>query len=428
MSNKRQIYTKSKIKKFVASSKEGKYYIAPNFFLEITKSGKASWKTRFRFNGKAYERTIGTYGENNAYFMSFKDALDKAEEFRDSLDIKENPLERSHTQIKTVDDLVTEFFAKKQLKYKKERKVYEEIKPILGEKLVRNVTSMDVERVVKSIVDSGRKSIAAIAVGLLKNVFDYASIHKLIFENVAAHLSKEHHAGQKDSDRTVNLKKSQIKKAFKVFQQFPLQAKLTNQCAIALYIIFGMRKSELLKAKWTDFDEDERELIIRPTKTGKDELQIIVPETVLPIFRYLKHMANGSPFIFPALKDSTTEHLSESTLNAMIRKFFKVHKTKQVEFDNPMGQLNVPRFYVHDLRRTFTTIASDHSFPSLVVELALNHKKKRSMKPYDFSTRPMERGEMYELMAEVILPLTNLIPLVQEQLQENIAPSLPQAA
>lgn len=124
-------------------------------------------------------------------------------------------------------------------------------------------------------------------------MFDYADIHNLIIENVADHLDKKHHAGQKDSKSTVTLQKSQIKKVFQVFQQFPLQAKLTNQCAIALNLIFGMRKSELLRAKWVDFDEEELELIVRPTKKGDEQLAIAVPESVLPVFRYLKQMANG---------------------------------------------------------------------------------------------------------------------------------------
>lgn len=70
MTKPRTIYTKSKIQKLIAKSIQGKYYVANNFFLEITKSGKACWKTRFRLHGKAYEKIVGTYGENNAYFIA----------------------------------------------------------------------------------------------------------------------------------------------------------------------------------------------------------------------------------------------------------------------------------------------------------------------------------------------------------------------
>lgn len=428
MTKQRKIYTKSKIQKLIAKSQQGKYYVADNFFLEITKSGKAIWKTRFRLHGKAYEKTVGTYGENNAYFMSFEDAIKKAGGFRKSLNKKLHPIECPHTQIETVDDLVTQFFENRKYKYTREKKVYEEIKPILGNKLVREVTSIDLETIIKNIVDSGRTSIAVIAIGLLRNVFDYADIHNLTIENVAAHLDKKHHAGQKDSNSTVTLQKSQIKKVFQVFQQFPMQAKLTNQCAIALYLIFGMRKSELLRAKWVDFDEEELELIVRPTKKGNEQLAITVPKSVLPVFRYLKQMANSSPFIFPTINGSSSGHLSESTLNAMIKVFFTSHKTRKVEFDNPLGNLNIPKFSVHDLRRTFTTIAADYKVNSNVIELGLNHLKRKSIRPYEHSSRPSEREEMYELMAGLILPLTNLIPVLEQQVQEDVATSLPLVA
>ncbi|MEC9430360.1 MAG: integrase family protein [Pseudomonadota bacterium] len=429
MTSKTQIYVqKEDILAHVENAERGKYYVAPNIFLEITPTGKANWRTRFKFKGKRYEKVIGAYGEDNPYFMSYGDAIEKSKDFQKSFAARENPLERPHAMIETVDELMTAFLAHTTYKYEKEQKVYEEIKPLLGEMRIKKVTSADLEKIIKRLVDSERISIAVIAVGLFKNLFDYASIHKLIKENVAAHLNKAKHAGQTNEVRKVRLRLSQIRKVFNVFQQYPTQARLAHQCAIALYIIFGFRKGELLSAKWQDFDEEEQELTVRPSKMGDEELTVRIPDAVLPLFSYLRSQANDSSFIFPTIRCSASGHLSLSTLNAMINTFFKAHKTRTVEINNPMGELNIPKFCVHDLRRTFTTIAADHRVADNVIELGLNHLKRKSIRPYDHSSRPQERGEMYELMAEVILPLTNLIPLVQEQLQENIAPSLPQAA
>ena len=428
MTKKRQIYTEAEIQAYVAEATQGKYYVAPNIYLEITKKGKANWKTRFRFNGKAFEKIVGTYGEGNPYYMSYEGAINSSIKFQRSLTAKENPLERSHAMIETVNDLMTTFIEHKTCKYEKEQKVYEEIKPTLGKKRIDKVTCADLEKVIKEMVDSDRKSIAAIAVGLFKNLFDYASTHNLVTQNVAAHLKKTHHAGQTDEVRKIHLTLPQIRKVFSVFQRYPAQATLTNQCAIALYVIFGFRKSELLTAKWKDFNRVERELTIRPTKKGQEELTVKIPKSVMPIFDYLQQQAGDSSFIFPSKGGSMSGHVSESTLNAMIRTFYKTHKTQSVQFDNPLRAESVPEFCVHDLRRTFSTIAADHAVKSNVIELGLNHKKRKSIRPYDHSTRPRQRKKMYKLLAKKILPLTNLLTLIDKQLQEADAVSLPKAA
>lgn len=112
----------------------------------------------------------------------------------------------------------------------------------------------------------------------------------------------------------------------------------------------------------------------------------------------------------------------------MIKVFFTSHKTRKVEFDNPLGNLNIPKFSVHDLRRTFTTIAADYKVNSNVIELGLNHLKRKSIRPYERSSHPLKREEMYVLMAELLLPVMNILPLVQEQLEEKYLPVLDEAA
>jgi len=414
MTKQRTMYKESDLAKKVEAMEVGTYYVAPNVYLSITPSGAVNWKTRFRLNGKAIERVLAPFGENNPYVMDYSQAVTKSIDIQKHLRLKQNPLEISHAFITTTNELVKAFIESTTYKYEKELDIYEnKIKPVLGEKLIVDVTSKDLEDVIRSIVDSDRVTIAAKAVGFFKNIFNYASTHRLVLKNVAAHLTKQAHAGYDGGYRKVYLKPSKIKKVFEVFQEYPKQASFVNQCAIALYLIFGFRKTELLQAKWSDFDADEQELTIYPTKKGKDELTVIIPDSVMFLFKALRREAGDSPYIFPSKGGAASGHMSVSTLNAMIRKFFSEYKTNTVSFENPLGKLGVQEFCVHDLRRTFSTIAADNRVSGDVIDLGLNHLKRKDRRPYDHSTRPLERKEMYQVMADIVLPLTHLKELLE---------------
>ena len=67
---------------------------------------------------------------------------------------------------------------------------------------------------------------------------------------MASHLDVDKHAGGHPTQRNVHLSKAEIESLFNVFHQYPAQAPVDNKIAIAMYLIFGSRKSELLKSKW----------------------------------------------------------------------------------------------------------------------------------------------------------------------------------
>ncbi|MBA6295954.1 tyrosine-type recombinase/integrase [Colwellia sp. MB02u-9] len=421
MVKKREIFTEKNLKKKVTKGKPGKYYVAPNIYLLVTSKVKAVWKVRFQLQKKRIEKKIGVYGVHNPYFMDYEQAMTKSIEFQRALAAEQNPLERTHTSIEALDQLVHEYINNHTCEYKKEQQIYQrEIKPILGELLLKDITRLHLERLLISIVKSGRKSIAIKALYFLRGVFNYASLHNLVVEHVASHLNVEKHAGGYPSERQIYLTEVEIKNIFKVLQEYPKQAPISSQIALVLYLIFGFRKSELLSSKWDDFNFERQEWIVKPTKMGEEQLTLDVPDAVMPLFYTLRVLSVGSnPFIFPTKRKSKSGHLSESTLNAMLKKFFEEYKTRTVHFNNPLGKVGVRKFWIHDLRRTFTSSANDNEISQEVTERCLNHKKRRRLKIYDLSNRQSQRKVVYELMAEIILPLANLHSQL-EQFKEYI--------
>jgi len=420
MAKRPKTYTDIQIEKRVEQGKKGKYYVTQNLYLRIKGKGVASWFFRRLFKKKRIEKKVGSYGTDNVYFLDYVGAIKLATKYQKAFNLGLNPFEQQHALVNTLDELVSCYLNSQSGRYIKEQEIYaREIQPILGEKLLSEITCSDLEKVLKTMVDADRKSIALRAMYFFRTLFNYASTHKLVIENVSAHLKPHLHAANDGELRDVVLSEVEIEKVFSIFQQFPEQAPLRNQIAIALYLIFGCRKIELLKAKWSDFDVDRQELTLRPTKKGYEELIIVIPDTIMPLLNALKAMSQNSPFLFPSVKGSKSGHLSESTLNNMLKKFFGKHETRSVSFENPMGAAGVKHFWIHDLRRTFTSHANDLGADSDVTDRCLNHKKRGKKRIYDKSIRKNQRAAVYSQMAELIYPLTNLSQYTEEQCKLN---------
>ncbi|WP_206483018.1 tyrosine-type recombinase/integrase [Thalassotalea sp. G2M2-11] len=409
-SKKKKIHKEEAIESFIDKGKRGIYYVAANLYLKVTSPKIGSWFVRVQYKKKRYEKKVAAYGKKNPYLMDYQGAIDKSVEVQRAVAAGQNPLERDHVNVFTLNQLHNVYLNISKYKYEKQQKIYSEyFAENIGEKLLYDLTRKDVEDAIKAVADTGYSSIANKGLYYLRSIFKYAHIHRFTIENIADHLDVEQHAGGSPKSRNVHLSEREISKIFEVFEQYPQQATLDNKIAIALYLIFGSRKSELLKSKWTDFDFERKEWTVYPTKMGEDRLIIDVPNRVMNLFWVLKARSkSGNPYMFPTKGNSKSGHLSESTLNHMLSKFFGQYKTHSVTIDNPLGKANVQKFTVHDLRRTFKTSASDNEASDDVTERCLNHKKRKGKKVYDLSTRQSERKKVYKMMSKIVMPLTRL--------------------
>lgn len=85
--------------------------------------------------------------------------------------------------------------------------------------------------------------------------------------------------------------------------------------------------------------------------------------------------------MFSARRASKRPHMGPDTLNRAISKLFGREPGRTVQPPNKMG--NLQHFTVHDLRRTFRSLASSAGVPSHVAERCLNHSLKGVEAIYD---------------------------------------------
>jgi integrase len=116
----------------------------------------------------------------------------------------------------------------------------------------------------------------------------------------------------------------------------------------------GMRRSEIARLKWEYIDLEGRTLTVPTTKNG-DPLQLPLSEFLHQLFVTRRDDDPEGEWVFPGRGKSG--HMVET------KKFYaRVTKTSGIKFT------------LHDLRRTFVTIAESLDIPHYALKRLLNHR------------------------------------------------------
>jgi integrase len=115
---------------------------------------------------------------------------------------------------------------------------------------------------------------------------------------------------------------------------------------LQLVLLTGLRRGEALGLKWGDVDLVGRTLTVRDTKNGRDHTPVPLPGYLTAL---LGRLPRHGPHVFERWRGL------RSALEEVARRS------------------GVP-FCIHDLRRTFATIADSLDIPGYAVKALLNHK------------------------------------------------------
>ncbi len=376
----------------------GLYFVVPA-------SGEPFWILRFSINGSRPEMTLGSYPE-----LSLADARDAAFQQRKLIQQGINPLaERQRRQwsgIQTIDDLFKDWFEhdlKDRLKHPNiPKRVYtKEIRPVIGKLKIDQVTALDVREVIRRIVDSNRPTIANDTLMYMKQLFRHANKLDLTQINPAAAF-RVNDAGGVEESRARVLTEEEIETVFRVFRENNVSFTRENYLACCLYLVLGVRNSELCQAPWTEFDLESAiwEIPKERTKNGIS-LLIPLPRQAVEWLQELKIRAIESDYVFPSRRRSKNPYMGSDTITTAIKYLFGQDKARPTK--NKME--DVDYFVVHDLRRTFRTLASAEGVDGQVAERCLNHKLKGVEGIYNRHDFLEERREAHQKVADRICHL-----------------------
>ena len=199
----------------------------------------------------------------------------------------------------------------------------------------------------------------------MRRVFRFAVRRHLIASSPVGDFNLSD-AGGKESARQRALSRDELEKLFKALRESPSFGG-TNLLSMKLLLALGVRKGELLRARWIEFDLDGAtdsgpvwRLPANRTKTAAPISIPLVP-AVVGWLKSLAEISSGSEFVFPKRRRDRRQralHVGIDTLNAAL-----------AGVDHGLDA-----FTIHDLRRTMRTHLSSLGIRSEVAERCLNHK------------------------------------------------------
>ena len=399
--------TATKIASLDRSKQHGKYADGLGLYFVVPKKGHSYWSYRYTVHGKRREMTLGKYP-----FMGLADArgelLLKKRELLNGLDPLVARKREAWSGIETMDHLFEDWFAndiKPRLKHPNipARLYRKEMKPVIGDMRIEQVTARDVREVLQRVKLSGRPSIANDVLMYMKQLFRHAVKLDLTLNNPAVAFGTNDAGGiEKSRDRALSL--AEIKDATKVFRKHMDRFGMDNYIAVCLYLVLGVRKTELTEAPWSELDlvKAEWEIPDERVKKGKG-IVIPLPSQAVEWFHMLKARSFGSDYVLPARRGSNRPFIGGDTINRAINKMFGIEQGRKRPGPNLMG--DIEHFTVHDLRRTFRSQVSALGFSGAVGERAINHSLKGVEGIYDRYDYYEERRQAHQKVADVIEPL-----------------------
>lgn len=306
-----------------AKPKEKPYKLADGggLYLQITPQGGLYWRLKYRFGGKEKLLALGTYP-----LISLAEAREKRATAKKQLAAGVDPSSVKQEEKRqnvlnaenTFEAVAREWHQHNLEKWSYNhaqtilRRLEMDVFPSIGKTPLKNIAAPDVLKMVRDIEKRGAHEMARRAVQVCGQVFRYAIVTGRAANNPAGDMrgalkpvKKGHYAALEAKDLPEFLSKLHRNDA----RLFPL----TRQ-AVELLMLTFVRTSELIKAKWEEFDFQEKRWII-PAERMKMRQAHIVPlsKQVLAILDDIKRQNPDRGYVFPAQTDPRG-HMSNNTI------------------------------------------------------------------------------------------------------------------
>ncbi len=389
--------TDKAVKAFVGKAARGKKFaVGGGLHLFITPAGGATWRVKYRIEGKEKIYSVGPYplvslaaarvelGEVKALLLENKDPVTAR---------RVNRAATAAGSDNTLKAVAQEWLAMKQREWsavhysKSQRALERDIYPALGNLPVASITPAIVA---KAIEDIHKRDVLETAMRILQHlngVFRYAQAKGLCRDNPAGP-AREILPHKKSSKRMPALLDwaalGDVLRRAEMARLSPSVRMAHRLCAFTT-----ARISNIVEAEWREFHLDsEQAMWIIPRsklKAKKRELDLRVPLglEMAAEMRQWKGVFGGRGFVFPS--PTGGNHISLES----------IEKAYRVTLG--LGGKHTP----HGWRSAFSTLARDHGFAREVVELALDHAHDDEVaRAYDRGERFTQRVELFNWWGE----------------------------
>ncbi|GLH67308.1 tyrosine-type recombinase/integrase [Geothrix edaphica] len=370
--------------------------------IQVTPAGVLSWVLRFRVHGHQKAHTLGRWPELTVA-QARKKALSLLGDIGDGNDPAAK--KKEERKAKTIKDLADQFrkehlpALKENSRIQYERLLGKRILPALGSKRIKDVDSSDVAALLSQIRLETPKGIEANRVrAVLSKMFSMGALWGFCPAGTnpakgqarAPEVKKDRHM----SDRELLALGETMRhlEPTPAGEERPVDALPSEDChalaAFRLYLLTGMRKSELIGDRkrdketraiiekvpalpWTAVDLDAARIRLEYHKTAKKAgVRIVQLSTAACNLLEALPKVLGNPYVIPG-------HDAGESLVGLQKIWERVRDavgTLQEKAKVPKkSRVDVSDVTIHDLRRSFASLAARMGYPELIVAALLGH-------------------------------------------------------
>jgi len=335
--------------------------LLPGFGLRVVPSGRKFFILKYRTGGRGRFITIGEYGP-----LTVGQARARASQYRGDIELNEaDPLEdrlrRKGKCAATVGKLCEDYLERHARVHKKSwrkdaSRIQRHILPNWKSRPLASITRDDVSRLHQKIGEKAPYE-ANRVLEQLRKMFNLAADWGDIDDNAPNPARRVKKFKEKQRDRWV--KPTELPRLAKSIDE---EDNVYVRAALWLYLLTGVRKSELLRARWEHVDFEQKELRIPETKSGEAHNVPLSSEAVA-ILREVPQLS-GNPFMLPGRMEG--RHLVNIDKN----------------WRRVRDAAGVPDVRLHDLRRTVGSMLAQSGTSLLIIQKALGHSTPAATQVY----------------------------------------------
>ncbi|HAW0820609.1 tyrosine-type recombinase/integrase [Escherichia coli] len=388
--------TDTKLKNLKPQDKLYKVSDRDGLYVAVLTSGTVSFRYDYRINGRRETLVIGQYGRDGISLAEAREELIAAKKL---LKAGQSPAAAKRDGIKKIrgaetfavhtDSYMKHVILADSTRAMKQAVIDRDILPVLGNKMMAEITTSMVRDLCDRIVERGGRATAVQAREIISSVYRHANDRGHGLFNPAADIKPSSIAIFKPRERT--LTPEEIGLFFRTLDA--IGAMGTMKMALKLVLITMVRKGEFTNATWDKIDFKKWTWTIPSDRMKGSRAHVIyLPKQAQDILVGLQMCAGGSEYLVPG-RYNFRKPLSNAALNSLI--------DRTVKIINEDGE-HIQGFTVHDMRRTASTLLHEAGYPSDWIEKALAHEQKGVRAVYNKAEYARQRAYMLQQWADMI--------------------------
>lgn len=342
---------------------------AHGLYLLVKPNGGRLWRWKYRFDGKEKLMALGTYPE-----LSLADARERHAKARKQLANGIDPMgERKaektavfvtteHTFKKIAEQWLEHWRGNKSARHAEttRNRLKANVYPALGERPIAQIEPMELVKLAKDIEARGASDMAKRILQIVGMVCRHAVAHGYAKRNPAAEIRPSDILKPTRKTNMARIAAKELPALLRAIELYDGRP-LTRQ-AMKLMALTFVRTSELICARWDEFDFDARRWSI-PADQMKMKTPHIVPlsSQAIDVLGLLRTISGGKELVFPGEQDNTKPMSNMTILKALERMGYKGRMTG------------------HGFRGLASTILHEQGYPHAHIELQLAHAPRNEV-------------------------------------------------